>query len=48
MRVKKINMHKFMGVFNMKKGIIKNVIITGLISNMDAEIVRRKKKILVC
>ena len=34
MRMKKINMHKFMGVFNMKKGIIKNVIVTGLISIM--------------
>ena len=34
MRMKKINMHKFMGEFNMKKGIIKNVIVTGLISIM--------------
>ena len=39
MRMKKINMHKFMGVFNMKKGIIKNVIITGLISIMAVGLV---------
>ena len=39
MRMKKINMRKFMGVFNMKKGIIKNVIITGLISIMAVGLV---------